>query len=117
MLTIGLRFFAVFLCAVIHSALYAETISPLWLSDSSPHAGHGKGSQHAHSGPVEVRRGVFYKHLWLRLGDPPNEDGLVVGTSHLSPFSILGTQGQKEKVEVVPDDQHGAYHLEVAMNL
>ncbi len=115
MLNTGSRYVSGLLCAVLLSLGQAEANSPLWLSDSSPHAGHGKGMRHAHGGAVEVRRGVYYKHLWLRLGDPPRNDGFVVGASHLSQARLLDTRGEVSEVALTPDDQHGMYHLTVPM--
>lgn len=107
-------FFGLFITALLPIS-HAEANSPLWLSDSSPHAGHGNGMRHAHGGQVEIRRGVYYKHLWLRLGDPPLNDGYVVGANNNPSALVLDTQGKMSRHELTRDDQHGMYHLEVPM--
>lgn len=115
MLNSSSRFFLWLFFAALIPFGQTEANSPLWLSDSSPHAGHGKGMRHAHGGPVEIRRGVSYKHMWLRLGDPPLYDGYVVGTSNPPSVLVLDAQGKVSEHALTPDDQHGMYHLEVPM--
>lgn len=58
---------AALLLAAPHMVMAAD---PLWWSESTPHAGHGEG-RHSHGGPVEIKRGVYYKNLWLRAGEGP----------------------------------------------
>ncbi len=85
----------------------------LWFSDSSPHGGHG--GRHSHGGPVEVRRGVYYKNLWLRLGDNPREDGYVTMGNHFSPLILLDTKGEISKQEMGRDKAHGLLNASFPM--
>ncbi|MEJ2756663.1 MAG: hypothetical protein P8104_12755, partial [Gammaproteobacteria bacterium] len=94
------------LCAALYCGPLAA--EPLWLSETSPHAGHGGG--HNHGGAVAVRRGVFYKHLWLRLGATPDEVGYVNQVTSLSELELLDTQGQLSKVPFTRDEAHGYYN-------
>jgi hypothetical protein len=87
---------------------------PLWLSEASPHAGHGGGA-HAHGGPVQVRRGVYYKNLWLRHGDDPQTAGYVQQVTSLSPLLLLDAAGQAREQPVLRDADHGLYNVEFAM--
>lgn len=104
---------AALLCGVLWpTAILAG--DPLWLSDVSPHAGHG-GGQHAHGGPVIIRRGVYHKHLWLRLGDTPADAGYVQGASHLSPLLLLDTEGKLHEQPLDLDKEHGLYNTLFAM--
>jgi hypothetical protein len=86
----------------------------LWLSDASPHAGHGHG-EHAHGGPVIKRRGVYYKQLWLRHGDAPQEAGYVQQVATLSPLLLLDTEGKLSEQRVGRDKDHGLYKVEFPM--
>ncbi len=85
----------------------------LWLSDQSPHAGHG--GAHAHGGPVQIRRGVYYKHLWLRLGDGPPDSGFVVQGTQFSQLILLDTKGQITEQKIRRDKQHGMLNVDFAM--
>ncbi len=98
---------AVSLCGPLLAA------EPMWLSETSPHAGHGGG--HNHGGAVDVRRGVFYKHLWLRLGATPDEVGYVSEVTSLSELELLDTEGKLSKVPFARDDAHGYYNVEFPM--
>lgn len=86
----------------------------LWFSDASPHAGHD-GGEHAHGGPVIKRRGVYYKQLWLRLGDSPQEAGYVQQVASLSPLLLLNTDGNLSEQRVSRDKDHGLYKVEFPM--
>ncbi|MEJ2529471.1 MAG: hypothetical protein P8Z39_05180 [Gammaproteobacteria bacterium] len=85
----------------------------LWLSDKSPHAGHG--GAHAHGGPVQIRRGVYYKQLWLRLGDGPQDSGYVVQGTQFSPLILLDTKGEIKEHEIKRGKQHGMLNVDFAM--
>lgn len=85
----------------------------LWLSDASPHGGHG--GRHSHGGPVEVRRGIYYKNLWLRLGVTPQDDGFVTMGSHFSPLVLLDAKGQASEQEIGRDKAHGLLKLSFPM--
>lgn len=85
----------------------------LWLSDQSPHAGHG--GQHAHGGPVQVRRGVYYKRMWLRLGDNPPDSGYVIAGTRFTPLFLLDTKGETKEHEIKSDKEHGMLNIDFAM--
>lgn len=85
----------------------------LWLSDQSPHASHG--GAHAHGGPVKVRRGVFYKNLWLRHGDQPQNDNYITGGTHFSPMQLLNAKGQLSELKVERDKMHGMLNVDFPM--
>lgn len=95
---------ALALASLAGTALAGE---PLWLSDTPPHGGHD-GGRHGHGGPVEVRRGVPYKHLWLRLGDTPRDSGAVAGVAKLSPLVLLDAADRRSE-QPVKRDGHGLY--------
>ncbi len=88
----------IFQCALVAAA---ET---LWLSDVSP-CGRHKGA-HSHGGPVEIRRGVYHKHLWLRLGDSSREDGYVKPGVRFSPPMLIDTKGQVSERKIGRDKAH-----------
>lgn len=83
----------------------------LWWSETMPHAEHGS-SQHSHGGPVEIRRGIYHKNLWLRSGDGPVDakylDGAVSGR-------ILLTDANGETKELSGGNVHGFYGVNFAM--
>lgn len=85
----------------------------LWLSDKSPHAGHG--GAHAHGGPVEVRRGIYYKHLWLRHGTTPADSGYLVKGTRFSPLILMDTEGNTKELEIRQDKEHGMLNVDFAM--
>jgi hypothetical protein len=85
----------------------------LWLSDKSPHAGHGGG--HSHGGPVEVRRGVYYKHLWLRHGTTPADSGYLVQGTKFSPLILMDTKGEIKELKVKRGKLHGMLNVEFPM--
>jgi hypothetical protein len=76
----------------------------LWLSDASP-CGRHKGA-HSHGGPVEIRRGIFHKHLWLRLGDSSQEDDYVAPGGRFSPVMLLDTEGRVSERKIGLDKEH-----------
>lgn len=101
------------LCAVsLCGPLYAA--EPMWLSDTSPHAGH-HGGGHSHGGPVKVKRGVYYKHLWLRHGAMPEEAGFVQQVTDLSKLQVLDTEGKLKDIPFTRDEDHGLYNAEFPM--
>jgi hypothetical protein len=102
---------AALLCAFLSGPIFAG--EPLWLSDASPHGSHG--GRHAHGGPVEIRRGVYYKHLWLRLGDTPGGAGYVQSASNLTPLLITGADGETRKVPLELDPEHGLFNATFPM--
>lgn len=105
---------ALLLALLAFGSSAASAGNALWLSDISPHAGHGHGG-HAHGGPVIKRRGVYYKQLWLRHGENPGGSGYVQEVSSLSPLLLLDTAGQLSEIPVLRDEDHGLYHVEFPM--
>ena len=104
---------AMALCALLLSGQSVASES-LWLSDVSPHAGHGGGA-HSHGGPVQIRKGIYYKHLWLRLGDTPQDSGYVQQASQLSQLVLLDTEGKVTELPIRRDKEHGLFNVDFAM--
>lgn len=106
-------------CRLIFSALIvllgasvaaAET---LWLSDAPP-CDSQKGA-HSHGGRVEIRRGIFHKHLWLRYGSGPQEPGYVTQESRFAPLTLIDTKGRVSQQEISVDKAHGLLDINFAM--
>jgi hypothetical protein len=76
-----------------------------WLSDAPPCESH-KGA-HSHGGRVEIRRGIFHKHLWLRVGNGPQERGYVTQESQLAPLTLIDPKGRVSQQEASVDKEHG----------
>jgi hypothetical protein len=100
------------LCAALYCGPLAAA-EPMWLSEKSPHAGHGGG--HNHGGTVSVRRGVYYKQLWLRHGAVPAEAGFVNQVTALSKVELLDTAGKLKEIPFARDEGHGLYNVEFPM--
>jgi hypothetical protein len=84
------------------SAAAADT---LWLSDTPPSDNQrGSGS---HGGRVEIRRGIFHKHLWLRLGSGPHEQGYVKSDTPFAPLTLIDANGKVSRQEVGIDKENG----------
>lgn len=97
----------VFQCA---SVAAGET---LWLSDAPP-CGRHKGA-HSHGGPVEIRRGIYHKHLWLRLGNSSQEDDYVSRGGRFSPVMLLDTKGRVSERKIGLDKAHDLLDINFAM--
>src|SRR5574339_1006335 len=78
--------------------------SPLWWSETMPHA--DRGSRHSHGGPVEIRRGVFHKNLWLREGDGP-ADAQYLHDYAGNKLLLVNVKGEVKELE--GGDVHGSY--------
>ncbi len=78
------------LCTLVFCNL-GLAAEPLWLSDDPP-KGAGR-LRSSHGGPVEVRKGVYYKHLWLRRGEAPMEASYLATPEGVSELLLLDTQG------------------------
>jgi hypothetical protein len=61
---------------------------------------------HSHGGTVEIRRGIYHKHLWLRLGNSSQEDGYVAPGGRFSPVLLLDTQGRIREQKIGRDEEH-----------
>ncbi|WP_127477438.1 hypothetical protein [Sulfurivermis fontis] len=87
------------------------TAAPLWWSETNPHAEHGD-ARHSHGGPVEIRRGVYYKNLWLRSGDGPANSAYV---DQLMPGRLLLQNVKGDVVEMSGGNLHGSFGVNFAM--
>jgi hypothetical protein len=107
------------LCRLIFSALIifqCASVSAgemLWLSDAPPPGSHA--GARSHGGPVQIRHGIYHKHLWLRLGNSPQEDGYVTQDSHFPPLMLLDTKGQVSEQEISPDKNNGLLNIDFPM--
>jgi hypothetical protein len=81
-------------CAPAHAA------QTLWLSDAAPNA-RGKRAQ-GHGGPVTVRKGTYFKRLWLREGDLPQDADYVAQSDEAPSLVLIDTAG---KIETLPFSQ------------
>lgn len=99
------------LCRLILSLLFIFQCSlalaeeTFWLSDAPPCENH-EGS-HSHGGLVEVRNGIFHKHLWLRRGNSPQDQGYLSEGKHFSQLILLDTKGKISKQNITLDKEHG----------
>lgn len=98
-------------CRLIFSALIillgasVAAGETLWLSDTPP-CDRQMGA-HSHGGRVEIRRGIFHKHLWLRVGNGPQEQGYVTQESRFAPLTLIDAKGKVHRLEVSVDKEHG----------
>jgi len=80
-----------------------------------PHT-ESSSTQHAHGGPVEIRRGIYHKNLWLRTGDSLAKgsylDEASVDTSNAKIF-LLDVKGEIKPL--VAGKPHGAFGVNFAM--
>lgn len=79
------------LCALLFCDL-SMAADPLWLSSDPPKGSRRMGR--SHGGPVEVRNGVHYKHLWLRQGEVPTEATYVREIQEAPKLLLLDTAGK-----------------------
>jgi len=82
------------LCALLFCDLSLAADS-LWLSDEPPKGSRRMGR--GHGGPVEVRKGVYYKHLWLRQGELPTEAAYVREVEGAPKLLLLDSEGKISK--------------------
>ena len=97
----------IFRCASVSAG---ET---LWLSDAPP-CGRHKGA-HSHGGPVEIRRGIFHKHLWLRLGNGSQKDAYITQSDHFSPVTLLEAKGRISELKISRDKAHDYLDIKFPM--
>lgn len=83
----------------------------LWWSETMPHTEHGT-SQHSHGGPVEIRRGIYHKNLWLRIGDSP-ADSAYLDQAFAGQIFLLNVMGEVKELQ--GGNVHGAYGVNFAM--
>jgi hypothetical protein len=88
-------------------------IEPLWLSASAPHAKDRGG--HGHGGPVEVRKGIRYKRLWLREGGSPEGAEYVTQASQAPSLVLIDTAGKLSQQPLQQDDPTAAFNLSFPM--
>ncbi len=111
MLTRSCRFVVGALTMLLCSSV--SIAGTLWLSDQSPHAGHGGG--HSHGGPVQMRRGIYYKQMWLRNGATPADSGYLVMGTKFSPLILMDTKGDIKELKIKKDKQHGMLNVDFPM--
>jgi len=84
---------------------------PLWWSETMPHAEHGS-SRHSHGGPVEIRRGIYHKNLWLRNGEGP-ADAQYLDSAVAGKVLLKDVKGAVK--ELAGGNIHGSYGVNFAM--
>jgi hypothetical protein len=100
------------LCALFFcTSAFAD--EPLWLSDAAPH-GHGNRSR-GHSGPVEVRRGIYFKRLWLRKGATPKGADYITQADDTPSLVLIDTAGEIAEKALERGGGVGAFNVEFAM--
>jgi hypothetical protein len=110
---IYMPFRAKVLLSILTFVSHALDADPLWLSDRGPHA-HGHGSR-GHGGPVEVRKGVYYKRLWLREGVAPESADYVAQADETAQLVLIDTMGKVTEKSLEKDDEAGVLNVAFAM--
>jgi hypothetical protein len=65
---------------------------------------------------VEIRRGIFHKHLWLRNGNGPQEQGYVTQKeSPFAPLTLIDASGRVSRQELSVDKEHGLLDITFPM--
>jgi hypothetical protein len=64
---------------------------------------------------VEIRRGIFHKHLWLRFANGPQEQGYVTQENRFAPLTLIDPKGQVSQQEVSVDKEHGLLDITFPM--
>jgi hypothetical protein len=100
---------AAFILCATQPALAA---TPLWWSETMPHPDPGGATRHSHGGPVEIRRGVYYKNLWLRSGDGPANSSHVTSFNGAMP-TLVSVTGEVQEIQ--GGNLHGTYGVNFAM--
>ncbi len=85
----------------------------LWLSDDAPKG--GRRMQSSHGGPVEVRKGVYYKHLWLRQGALPMEAPYLDSLKQAPSLLLLDTEGNASEMPFESKGRKGAFSVTFPM--
>ncbi len=104
---------AVAVLSILLAACNLPAAEPLWLSDTAPHS-RGHGSQ-GHGGPVEVRKGVYYKRLWLRQGQAADNSDYVSRVDETPKLVLIDTDGKVEEKLLKKDDKADALNVAFAM--
>lgn len=91
-------------------SMAAESI---WLS-SDPPEDNGK-MRRSHGGPVEVRKGIHHKHLWLRQGGLPMEASYVASLARPPRLALLDTEGKVSEMSLGVKGVNGFYSASFAM--
>ncbi len=97
--------------SILCAATPAFSASHLWWSETMPHPDHG-ATRHSHGGPVEIRRGVYHKNLWLRSGDGPADSVHVTAFNRATP-TLVSVSGEIK--DVPGGNLHGTYGVNFAM--
>lgn len=100
------------LCALLFCDL-SMAAAPLWLSDVPPKGGRRMGG--SHGGPVEVRDGVYYKHLWLRQGGSPMDAAYVRQLSDAPKLLLLDTGGKVSERALQGEGKQGVLKVDFPM--
>ncbi|MET0066967.1 MAG: hypothetical protein ABW076_11545 [Candidatus Thiodiazotropha sp.] len=84
------------LCGLLLALRAVASTAPIWLSDHAPQGNRGMRS--SHGGPVEIRRGTYYKHLWVRQGDSPGQSTYTQTWEGAASLQLLDAQGQFSEI-------------------
>jgi hypothetical protein len=69
----------------------------------------------SHGGAVEVRKGVYYKHLWLRQGGLPLEASYVDSLAKPPSLVVLDTEGKASEKTLQGKGEKGLFSASFAM--
>jgi hypothetical protein len=86
---------------------------PLWLSADPPEA--RKSMRNRHGGPVEVRKGVYYKHLWLGQGGAPMEATYLSSMEEAPMLQLLDTEGKASNKPFEREGEGGFFNVRFPM--
>ncbi len=84
------------LCGLLFTLQAVAASDPIWLSDHAPKGNRGMRS--SHGGPMELRRGTYYKHLWVRQGDSPQQIRYTQSWEGSPSMQLLDAQGQLSEI-------------------
>jgi hypothetical protein len=88
-------------------------VEPFWLSGDPP-KDTGR-MRRSHGGPVEVRKGVYYKHLWLRQGGLPMEAAYVASLAESTRLVLLDTEGKTSEKSFTVKGESGFFSASFPM--
>ncbi|MET0027204.1 MAG: hypothetical protein ABW101_06165 [Candidatus Thiodiazotropha sp.] len=93
------------LCGLLFALQAVAASGPVWLSDHAPKGNRGMRS--SHGGPVEIRRGTYYKHLWIRQGDSPQTSNYARSWEGSANLQLLDAQGQLSEIPLQAQQDQG----------
>lgn len=85
---------------------FSMAAEPLWLSDDAPEK--GQRGRSSHGGPVEVRKGVYYKTLWLRQGGLPMEATYISPMGEAPQLLLFDTEGNSSEKPLEGEGERGS---------